>query len=92
MYIALHSSDTFDETSVYTHDIGHMAYTCSECGPLMFKDKKSDCKVSSNKAKVKFSLCCSYGGIKLLPIKEPPEKLKCLLTKSTKSKRERLQK
>ena len=45
-YIARNGLSTFDETSVKPHDIGHMIYTCSECGALMFKDEKSDKQVS----------------------------------------------
>ena len=75
---------TFDESSVESHDVGHMAYTCSECGASMFKDEKSDKTPTDDNPSAKFSLCCSYGEIKLLPIKEPPQKLKCLLTGNSK--------
>ena len=75
---------TFDETSVQTHDIGCMAYTCSQCRAHMFKNENSDKTVSANNPSAKFSLCYSYGKIKLPPIKEPPGKLKCLLTGNSK--------
>ena len=69
MLIAQHGLSTFDETSVKPHDVGNMAYTCSECGALMFKDEKSDQLPSGDNKSAKCSLCCSYGNIKLPPIK-----------------------
>ena len=61
-----------------------MSFTCSQCGALMFKGEKSGGSLSGENPTAKFSLCCSNGEIKLPPIKEPPEKLKCLLTGNTK--------
>ena len=49
----------------------------------MFKEEKSDKTVNAVNASAKFALCCSYGEIKLPPIKKPPEKLKQLLTGNT---------
>ena len=43
-FIAQHGLDTFDETSVQSHNIRLMVHTCSECGALMFKGEKSDKK------------------------------------------------
>ena len=82
--IARHGLSTFDETGVHPHDIKQMIYTCSECGAVMFKDEKSDKTPSVDDTSVKFSLCCSNGGVKLPPIKEPLEVLKGLLTGNTK--------
>ena len=87
-FIARHDLDTFNEATVSTHDIGNMAYTCSECSVLMFKAEKSDQSVSTVNPRAKFSLCCSYGTVKLPPTKEPPEKLKCLLIGNTKRDRD----
>ena len=86
--IAHHDLRTFDETCVQTHNVGQMKYSCSECGALMFKDEKSDRSVSDSNPSAKFSLCCSYGKVKLPPIKDPAEKLKCFLTGSTKKDRD----
>ena len=82
-FIAQHGLNTFDETSVQSHNVGLMAYTCSECVALMFKGGKSD-RTPEDSLSAKFTLCCSYGDIKLPPIKEPPEILKKLLTGNTK--------
>ena len=87
-FIAQHGLNTFDETAVNPHDVGPMEYTCSECGALMFKEENSDKTPSGDNKSTKFSLCCSYGAIKLPPTKEPPEKLKSLLTGSTKQDRD----
>ena len=84
-FIAWHSLSTFDESSVTSHDIGRMVYTCSECGALMYKGEKSDKSLSADNTTAKFALCCSYGDIKLPPIKEPPDELKHILSGNTKS-------
>ena len=60
-----------------------MMYKCSEYGSLMFKEK-SNKAVTSAQPSAKFSLCCSYGQVKLAPIKESSEMLKGLLTGSNK--------
>ena len=71
--IARHGLNTFNETAVKIHDIGQMNYICPECGAQMFKEEQSR----------GFSFCCSHGSVKLPPIKEPPQLLKCLLTGTT---------
>ena len=64
-----------------------MKSSCHECGALMFEQEKCD-PVPGNTFQKTFSLCCAYGAIKLPPIKEPPEKLKSLLTGNTKCHQE----
>lgn len=54
IFIAQHGLSTFDETSVKPHNVGHMTYTCSECGALMFKEEKSDKSVSNDRLSAKF--------------------------------------
>ena len=88
IFIPHHGLNTFNKESVKCHDIGQMAYKFSGCGAVMFKDEKSDSSPSANNPNVKFSLCCSYGNVKLPPIKEPLEKLKHLLTGNTQRDRD----
>ena len=47
---------------------------------LCFKGEKTGGSLSTTNPTAKFSLCCLNGQIKIPPLKEPPEKLKCLLT------------
>ena len=72
--------NTFDEATV--HDVGHMAYTCSECDALMFREETNK-PLSVDTCSAKFSLCCSYGKVKLPLIKDPPKKLQSFLTGNT---------
>ena len=72
------------ESTVITHDVGHMNYLCCKCGELMFKGEQSRGSLTGNTPTKCFSLCCSYGAVKLSPIKEPPEMLKGVLTGNTK--------
>ena len=74
-------------TSVVAHCVGCMTFSCHACGALMFKDESSK-PVSGKSSKRTYSLCHQYGTMKLPPLKEPPEKLKHLLTGNTKSNRE----
>ena len=83
-FIARKSLDIFDESTVAYESIGRMTYTCQKCGALMFKGEKTEGSLSTENPTAKFSLCCSNGEIKLLPVKEPPETLKHLLTGNTK--------
>ena len=84
LFLARKGLDNFDESSIAYENVGSMSFTCSQCGALMFKGEKSGGSLSGENPTAKFSLCCSNGEIKLPPIKEPPEKLKCLLTGNTK--------
>ena len=84
IFVARKGLDNFDENSIAYENVGSMSYACSQCGALMFKGEKSGGSLSGEYPTAKFSLCCSNGEIKLPLIKEPPEKLKCLLTGNTK--------
>ena len=70
--IARKGLDCFDEHSVDIHTVGNMSLTCSEYKAILFKGEN-----------MRELLCCSQGSIKLPPLKEPPEKLKNLLTGNT---------
>ena len=82
-FIARQGLSVFNETSLKHHSVGCMTYNCSACAALMFKEEQKRGSLSENNYTAKFSLCCAYGDIKPLPIKEPPEKLKALLTNNT---------
>ena len=82
VFVAWRGLDVFDESIVMYENIGSMTYTCSKCGALMFKGEKTGGSFAT--ATAKFSLCYLNGEIKLPPLKEPPEKLKCFLIGNTK--------
>ena len=83
-FVARKNLDDFDENLVAYENIGGMKYTCDKCGACMFKGEKTAGSFSTANPTAKFSLCCSNGEIQLPPTKEPPEKLKKLLTGNTK--------
>ena len=66
--IARQNLETFNESTVLSHNVGCMNLSCHECGALMFAQEKS-IPVQGNASKRAFSLCCSYGAVKLPPLK-----------------------
>ena len=69
-----------EKNSVQKHKLPNMVETCIDCGAKMFPWEKSKLK---NKIAKTFSLCCSYGAIKLAPLKDPSPKLKKLFESSS---------
>ena len=70
--------DDFDEQIVTENDIGKMEYVCGACGALMFKDEVHK-YIHKGSTQMCFSMCCSYGHVKVSPVSEPPNLLKTLL-------------
>ena len=70
--------DDFDEQVVIENNIGKMEYVCGECGALMFKDEVHR-YIQKGSDEMCFSMCCSYGHVKVSPVSEPPNLLKTLL-------------
>ena len=73
-------SNIDEKNSVERHILPNMTDTCSDCGALMFPWERSKIKNDVDKT---FSLCCSYGSIKLTPFKDPSPQLKKLFENST---------
>jgi uncharacterized protein YlaI len=57
-------------------DHGDQTYICPTCHAKLWKDEAL--RSAQSKAKSSFSLCCSYGKVKLPDLKEPPQDLKSL--------------
>ena len=74
---------SYEDFSVVKNKLPNMTEKCIDCGALMFPWERW-----REKAKGKtFSLCCSYGAIRLTPFKDPSPKLKKLFERtSTQSK------
>ena len=77
-YIGRLRIENFDEGAVIENNIGEMEYVCWECGALMFKDEAHR-YIHKGSNEICFSMCCSYGHVKVSPISEPPNLLKTLL-------------
>ena len=66
-------SNIDEKNPVERHILPNLTETCIDCGAKMFPWEKSKKK---NNVDNTFSLCCSYGAIKLTPFKDPSPKLK----------------
>ncbi|XP_074305872.1 uncharacterized protein LOC141641094 [Silene latifolia] len=60
-------------------DIGDPEYECRKCGAQMWYQERKEKRRGTRCPK--FSLCCSDGKVVLPHLKEPPQLLKCLLSK-----------
>ena len=69
-----------EKNPVEKHILPNMTGTCTACGAKMFPWERSKMKNNGDKT---FSLCCSYGSIKLTPFKDPSPQLKNLFENST---------
>ena len=70
--------DVFDENTVAENTVGKIHCICGKCGALMFKDELHK-PIAKDPSHLCFSLCCSYGQVKVPPISEPPHFLMSLL-------------
>ena len=68
-------SNIDEKNPVEKHILPNMTETCTDCGAKMFPWERSKMKNDKDKT---FSLCCSYGTVKLTPFKDPSPKLKKL--------------
>ena len=73
-----------EKNPVLPMNIERMDRHCIDCGALMFPWEISKKKGDD----YTFSLCCSYGTIKLEPFKDPPSKLKGLFLNQGKTERQ----
>ena len=73
-------SNINEKNSVERHILPNMTDICSDCGASMFPWERSKMKNNGDKT---FSLCCSYGSIKLTPFRDPSPQLKNLFENST---------
>ena len=69
----------FEDNTISEHSIGKMEYECGKCSALMFKDEQHKLMHKGSNS-LCYSLCCSYGSVKVPPISEPPDLLRRLLT------------
>ena len=69
----------FEDFSVTKNDLPNLTEKCVDCGAHMFSWEK--CK-EKNGGKT-FSLCCSYGAVKLSPFRDPSPKLKKLFERTS---------
>jgi hypothetical protein len=69
----------FCENTVTVVNVGTMTYQCSACKALMFKEETHHGQMPNNAT---FSLCCSYGTVRLAPVHPPPDTLKQLFSSS----------
>ena len=72
--------DDFDEQVVIENNIGKMDYVHGECGA--FKDEVHK-YINKGSNQLCFSMCCSYGHVKVSPVSEPPNLLKTLLLRNS---------
>ena len=80
----------FDENTVAENTVGDMVHTCGKCGALMFKDETHK-PIAADSNDLCFSMCCSYGHIKVPPVSEPPAILRNLLSQKSKQSHHFLQ-
>ena len=71
--------DVFDENTVTANTVGQMDYICGKCGALMFKDELYK-PIAKDPNHICFSLCCSYGNLKVPPVSKPLHLLMSLLS------------
>ena len=70
--------DAFDEQLVMENTVGKMEYVCGKCDAMMFKDEMHK-YIHKESNHLSFSMCCSYGHVKVPPVCDPPNFLKTLL-------------
>ena len=68
-------SNIDENNPVERHILPNLTETCIDCGAKMFPWERSKKKNTEDNT---FSLCCSYGAVKLTPFKDPSPKLKKL--------------
>ena len=73
-------SNIDEKNSVERHILPNMTDICIDCGALMFPWERNKMKNDVDKT---FSLCCSYGSIKLTHFKDPSPQLKELFENSS---------
>lgn len=83
----LHSGCTaynpiLNEGGVKISNVGSMTHECFSCKALMFRGETHTGTIGKDAT---FSMCCSYGKVKLPPIKPPPDELRNLFTEDNKS-------
>ena len=71
-------SNIDEKNPVERHILPNLTEKCIDCGAKMFPWERNKKKNNEDKT---FSLCCSYGAIKLTPFKDPSPQLKKLFEK-----------